>query len=346
MPESWEEEAPRPEEEEEEAGGPVKSFLEHLEDLRWVLIKSVAAVLITMLVCLFGAGKLVVLLKKPLEDARKATPRAEYQLSVWLHTNLLQTFYFNTNQIDSLGFQTSNKVIALEVTPVTVGTNQLLALRALPSPPHKLPNGPGPNLIFLDPIAPFMSSLKIAFFGGLILSLPLLIYFVGDFVVPALKTKEKKYFFRAMVFSSGLFLLGTVFAFTTMLPLVLRAAEAYSHWMGVDVVDWRAETYFSTVVMLMLAMGLAFELPIVLLSLVKIGILDYPKLVAARRYSVVIAAVVGALLTPPDVVSQIMMAVPLLLLYEITIWIAWYWHRQEKRREAREPKAAEVEDSD
>lgn len=338
MPESWEEEAPHPEEEEEDGGGPVKSFLEHLEDLRWVLIKSVAAVLITMLVCLFGAGKLVVLLKKPLNEARKATPRAEYQVSIWLETNLLQTFYLDTNRVGSLGFGT-NKTVALGLTPVTVGTNQLLALRTLPKPPGKLEEGPGPNLIFLDPIAPFMSSMKIAFFGGLILSLPLLVYFVGDFVVPALKTKEKKYFFRAMVFSSGLFFLGAIFAYTTMVPLVLRAAEAYAHWMGVDVVDWRAETYFSTVVMLILAMGLAFELPIVLLSLVKVGILDYPKLVSARRYSVVIAAVVGALLTPPDVVSQIMMAVPLLLLYEITIWIAWYWHRQAKKREAREAKA-------
>lgn len=339
MPESWEEEAPRPEEEEEDGGGPVKSFLEHLEDLRWVLIKSVAAILITMLVCLFGAGKLVILLKKPLTEAREFRPRAEFQVTVWFETNLLKTFYLDTNQIDSLGFETTSSAIALGLEPVKVGTNQLLALRTLPQAPGRAPEGPGPDLIFLDPIAPFMTSLKIAFFGGLILSLPLLIYFVGDFVVPALKTKEKKYFFRAMVLSSGLFLLGTLFAYTTMVPLVLRASEAYSQWMGVDVVNWRAETYFSTVVMLMLAMGLAFELPIVLLSLVKIGILDYPKLAAARRYSVVIAVVVGAVLTPPDVVSQILMAVPLLLLYEITIWIAWYWHRQDKKREAREAQA-------
>lgn len=338
MPESWEEEAPRPEDEEEEGGGPVKSFLEHLEDLRWVLIKSVAAVLITMLVCLFGAGKLVILLKQPLDNARKLSPRAEYQVSVWFETNLVKTFYLDTNRVGSLGFGT-NTAVALDLTAVQVGTNQLLALRTLPKAPGKVEDGPGPNLIFLDPIAPFMSSLKIAFFGGLILSLPLLLYFVGDFVVPALKTKEKKYFSRAMILGIGLFLVGVTFAFTTMLPLVLRASEAYSRWMGVDVVDWRAETYFSTVVMLMLAMGLAFELPIVLLALVRIGILDYPKLVAARRYSVVIAVVVGALLTPPDVVSQIMMAVPLLFLYEITIWIAWYWYRQDKKREALAAKA-------
>ena len=81
----------------------------------------------------------------------------------------------------------------------------------------------------------------------------------------------------------------------------------------------------------MLGMGLGFELPVVLLALVKIGILDYQRLKAARRYMIVINLVLGALLTTPEVFTQVVMAVVLQLLYEVSVLIAWYWERQEKK---------------
>jgi sec-independent protein translocase protein TatC len=81
-------------------------------------------------------------------------------------------------------------------------------------------------------------------------------------------------------------------------------------------------------------MGLGFELPVVLLALVKIGILDYKKLSAMRRYMIVVNLILGALLTTPEVFTQIMMAIPLQVLYEISVWIAWYWERQERKRQA------------
>ena len=81
-------------------------------------------------------------------------------------------------------------------------------------------------------------------------------------------------------------------------------------------------------------MGLGFELPVVVLTLVKIGVLNYRILASARRYVIVICFVLGAVLTTPEVITQILMALPLLLLYEISVWIAWYWERQEKKREA------------
>jgi sec-independent protein translocase protein TatC len=83
-------------------------------------------------------------------------------------------------------------------------------------------------------------------------------------------------------------------------------------------------------------MGLGFELPVVLLALVKIGILDYKKLSAMRRYMIVINLILGALLTTPEVFTQIMMAIPLQILYEISVWIAWYWERKEKKQAALE----------
>jgi sec-independent protein translocase protein TatC len=119
-----------------------------------------------------------------------------------------------------------------------------------------------------------------------------------------------------------------------VLARALKFAELFSLWMGVKVPEWRAETYFSFVTKFMLGMGLGFELPVVLLALVKIGVLDYQKLSAMRRYMLIINLVLGALLTTPEVFTQVVMALVLQVLYEISVWIAWYWERQEKKREA------------
>jgi sec-independent protein translocase protein TatC len=83
-------------------------------------------------------------------------------------------------------------------------------------------------------------------------------------------------------------------------------------------------------------MGLGFELPVVILTLVKIGVLDYHTLSKARRYMIVINLILGAVLTTPEVFTQIVMFVPLQALYEITVWIAWYWDRRERKRAAHE----------
>src|SRR5204863_3344171 len=99
---------------------------------------------------------------------------------------------------------------------------------------------------------------------------------------------------------------------------------------------WRAETYFSFVTKFMLGMGLGFELPVVLLALVKIGILVYQKLKAMRRYMVVINLILGALLTTPEIFTQVVMAIVLQMLYEVSVWIAWYWERRDRRRGAAE----------
>ena len=82
----------------------------------------------------------------------------------------------------------------------------------------------------------------------------------------------------------------------------------------------------------MLGMGLGFELPVVILTLVKIGVLNYATLRAMWRYMIVIVLILGAVLTTPEVVTQILMAVPLYMLYEITVWIAWYWERRDRKR--------------
>jgi sec-independent protein translocase protein TatC len=259
------------------------------------------------------------------------------QVTIFFGTNRLTSFATRTNQFGSLPLGTNRNVV-LQVEPTLLDGRHMLEIHAATNLPPELANGHGPGLIFLDPAAPFISSLHLAFFGGMILSAPFVFYFLGQFLVPALRFKEKKYGMRAFALGLGLFATGVCFCYFGIMPFALRAAEAYSLWMGVQMPDWRAETYFSFVTKFMLGMGLGFELPVVLLALVKIGILDYKKLAAMRRYMIVVNLVLGALLTTPEVFTQLLMAVPLQVLYEIAVWIAWYWERKEKRRAAAETR--------
>src|SRR5208337_1237466 len=130
----------------------------------------------------------------------------------------------------------------------------------------------------------------------------------------------------------GLFLAGVAFCYFALMPVALSAAQLYSQWLGFGAFQWRAEDYISFVCKFMLGMGLGFELPVVILTLVKIGVLSYSTLRGMWRYMIVINLILGAVLTTPEVVTQVLMAAPLYLLYEITVWIAWYWDRQEKKR--------------
>jgi sec-independent protein translocase protein TatC len=119
------------------------------------------------------------------------------------------------------------------------------------------------------------------------------------------------------------------------MPVVLSAAQMYSQWLGLGAFQWRAEEYISFVCKFILGMGLGFELPVVILTLVKIGVLNYARLRSMWRYMIVINLVLGALLTTPEVVTQVLMAVPLYLLYEITVWIAWYWEQPDRTKARR-----------
>ena len=327
--------------EEGEGGGPVKSFLEHLEDLRWVLIKSGVATLVGMTVCLLAVSRVVLILKWPLQRARQIQIHPAQKVVVYAGTNRLTTFYTHDHHLGALDLGPAHSV-AIQLEPITndaTGTNLVLSVHLASNPALIEPAGKGPDLIFLDPAAPFLSSLHLALFAGLILAAPFVFYFIGEFIVPALKIKEKKYFLRAFGIGVGLFSIGVTFCYFVIMPFALRAAEVYSLWMGVEMPEWRAETYFGFVTKFMLGMGLGFELPVVLLALVKIGLLDYRKLASFRRYMIVINLILGALLTTPEVFTQLLMALPLQVLYEASVWIAWYWERQDRKKAAAEAAA-------
>lgn len=316
--------------EQEEEGGPVKSFLEHLEDLRWVLIKGVSVLSVAILVCLIGGNYVVEILKRPLHKARIAYPG----------TNQVVTVYFSTNRLGVYG------VAPEQQRAFNLGTNRFVAVQVEPGPDNtlrwKLDTSPevaenarrmNTELINLSPASGFFVAFQVALYGGIVIASPFIFYFVAAFIFPALKMKEKYYVYRGLGFGIGLFAIGVAFCYFILMPIALVASQKYSQWLGFAATQWKADDYISFVCKFMLGMGLGFEMPVVILTLVKIGVLDYAMLSKGRRYMIVINLLLGAVLTTPEVITQVIMFIPLQGLYEVSIWVAWYWERREKKRE-------------
>jgi len=323
---------PEAEQLDEDEGGPVKSFLEHLEDLRWVLIKSGVAAGVAMLVCLLGGNYAVRVLEWPLARAHPLHLSKTQTVIISFGTNQLASFRVGTNDAFSTVIGT-NSLLHLEIVPISVGTNQLLGLSVPPGPQAE--PGLGIQIINLSPAGSFIVATKVAFYGGLGISTPLILYFIIQFVFPALKMKEKKYVYKGILFGAGLFMAGVCFCYFVLMPVALAASVQYAEWLGFSASQWRAEDYVGFVCKFMLGMGLGFELPVVVLTLVKIGLLSHSTLARSRRYVIVIVFILGAVLTTPEVITQVLMAFPLWVLFEITVMIAWYWEQPDRAKARR-----------
>ena len=167
-----------------------------------------------------------------------------------------------------------------------------------------------------------MLSVQLAFFGGVILVSPLLLYFLLQFIMPGLLQHERRLLRRCLVWGVGLFLLGCSFAYFAVLPRVLGFFYDYSAQLGISN-DWRISYYLSFSVKLILVFGLIFELPVVLWPLMKLGILTRSRMRRLRPYMLVGSFGAALLLAPaPDPGTMLLMALPLYLLYELCILLA------------------------
>jgi len=315
-------------------GGPVKSFLEHLEDLRWVLIKSIVALGVAVLICLVACDKVVGILEYPLTRASVHYPKTTQVVTFMFGSNRLGVFKLPPVERKAFDFGT-NQFVTFHVEPIRQKDDTNLFVLGMredfdSSEASKL----AVRIIQNSPAGAFMVAMSVAIYAGSILASPFILYFIANFVFPALRIKERKYVYRGLFYAVALFLTGVSFCYFVLLPVALSASVIYTEWMGFSVDFWQADTYIGFVSKFMLGMGLGFEMPVIILVLVKIGILNYTILSKARRYVIIINLVLGAVLTTPEVITQVLMAVPLQALYEITIWIAWYWERKERKRQA------------
>ena len=163
--------------------------------------------------------------------------------------------------------------------------------------------------------------MQIAIMVGMIISIPNIFYQFWQFISPALRKKEKRYIFWIVVFSSICFLGGIAFAYFAMLPLTLKFAAQFGSESIKN--EFAIDEYMSIIISVMLAAGFVFELPMISFFLSKLGILKPSFMRKYRRHSIVIIMILAAFLTPgADPVSQLVLAVPLVVLYEISIFIS------------------------
>lgn len=188
-------------------------------------------------------------------------------------------------------------------------------------------------LIFTSPPDAFVTYIKISFYCGLLLSAPYMFLQLWKFISPGLYDHEKKHVLPFIIFSSLLFIMGVVFCYFLVLPL------AFEFFIGftTDFLKplFSLKEYLSLSLMLLFMFGLSFELPVFIFFLAKIGLVDGNSLRKYRRFAILAIFIVAAILTPPDVISQILMAIPLMGLYEISIVLAKY-ARKGKEEETKE----------
>lgn len=211
--------------------------------------------------------------------------------------------------------------------------------------PFKWATGQDVSLISIKLLGVFLVKLKIAFFGGLFIGFPLIATQIYRFVAPGLYSHEKQAFLPYLAATPVFFLMGAALVYFFLLPVAIHffyalAAGTEADGAGIQLMP-DIEAYLDFVMMLILAFGLCFQLPVILTLLGQVGVLTYEQLKSGRKFAIVGVFIVAAILTPPDPISQISMAVPLMLLYEVSVQaVRFLEYRRKKREAAREASDA------
>jgi len=353
-----------------------KPFLEHLEDLRTMIFRIVVTLIISMVLCFAFQGYLLDVLRRPIEmvwdiqtqsslPAKGESPRAvsvedwekakKIELAASKLTDADREAFYNSLNDGNLAFHVRcvSLLRAAKQLPadkqgefirhLKLGdelTAQMLALIKT-DPDTEDVKDKKEKLTSLTPTETCMLSMKLAFLAGILLALPLLLFFILQFVLPGLHDNERKAMWPALAIGSGLFLCGVFFAYFLVLPRALTFFADWSAKIGV-VNEWRIGEYIKFATNFTLLFGVAFELPVVVMLFVKLGLLSYDMMAKTRRYAIVAIFVLAAFITPtPDAMTLTLMAMPMIFLYECCIWLAWLDRKKQREKDAQEAKEHE-----
>ena len=351
-----------------------KPFFDHLEDLRSTISRIVVTLLIATLVCFVYKEQLMEVIQRPVNEVWVAKHEARLpkdqsiSLDQWeraldlatitpplrQHQPDLEKKFWEFERNKDLYVLTEAAIIyrAVEEIPeddresfienlsVKDSAVKELAAKLLISKPAAELNAQG-NLRLMSSLKPtetFMLTMKLAFFAGIVISFPFLLYFILQFVLPGMKPEERRALWPALAIGFGLFLGGVFFSYFFVLPKVLNFFYDWGQGLGISN-DWRIGYYISFATTFVLIFGLAFELPVVVMTLVHLGILGFSVMNSTRSYAILAIVVIAAIITPtPDIPTLLLLAGPMYILYEICIWLAYFYERKQKRKEAEEEK--------
>lgn len=258
------------------------SFLEHLEELRWHIIRSIIAIVVFMVIAF--------VFKNIIFDKIILAPKNPQFLTNRLLCELGQ--YLN-------------------VSALCINTKPL-------------------NLISIKMSGQITTHITVALVAGLILAAPYVLWEFWNFFKPALHTNEKQHARGAVVASSLLFFTGVLFGYFALAPLSIHFLSSYQ--VSPDVVNQiNVRSYIGTLTSICLATGLVFELPIITFFLTKVGLITPAFLIKYRKHSIVVIFIIAAVITPPDVFSQMLVSIPLLILFEVGILISKRVMKQKER---------------
>lgn len=192
---------------------------------------------------------------------------------------------------------------------------------------------PGTTMIFTNLPEAFFTYLKLSFFSAIFLASPYILYQAWLFVAPALYSHEKRYVVPFVLSATFFFVAGAAFGYFVVFPFGFKFFLGFA----TDFIRPapKIKEYLSLAFALLLAFGLIFELPVFIFFLSRMGVVDYRMLARNRRYAILIIFVAAAIFTPPDVITQLMMAGPLLLLFELSIWVAKIFGRRVEEKVTR-----------
>jgi|BarGraNGADG00211_3_1021988.scaffolds.fasta_scaffold00014_14 sec-independent protein translocase protein TatC len=267
------------------AGEKEMSFLQHLEELRWHIIRSILAIVFFMI--------LAFIFKNFLFDHVILAPK--------------NPAFFTNRLLCHLGEIFNTPSLCINTKPL--------------------------NLININMSGQLTTHFAVAMVAGLILAFPVVLWEFWKFFRPALKPKEAKYAQGTVFAASGLFFIGVAFGYFMLSPLSIHFLSTYE--ISAEVTNQiNIRSYISTLSSIVLATGLIFELPIITFFLTKVGLITPTFMRKYRKHAIVLIFIIAAIITPPDVFSQTLVAIPLLLLYEVSIFISTGVMKQkEKDRE-------------
>lgn len=286
-------------------------FLDHLEELRWRLLKSIAAIVVGAILSLIYSKEIMGFLTYPYENAVISLETAGQTSPLGALQQMFDRWF---------------KGAAAVLEPVTAqAPPDTLDAQPPALPPHR-------RLQALRPTTYLMLSMQIALLGGLVLALPVVFYQFWRFVTPGLLPKERRLVMPIVVLSVACFLIGALFAYAVVLPTGLLFFLSMEP-RGMTS-QWAVEEYISFVLWMLLGFGVVFELPVLALFLSRMGLVSADLLRRMRRYAIIVIFIVSAILTPsPDPFSQALMALPLMGLYEISILICRFGGKKRGQQE-------------